>query len=725
MRTIGILLLFLVVVPYSCLGTHLVGGELYYDCLGNNEYRITLKVYRDCLNGQAPFDAPASIGIFNSNGGLVQNIQVTFDVTDNVPLVIDNPCLQVPPDLCVDYAIYSTTVTLPPIPGGYHIAYQRCCRNETIINLVDPGAQGTTNYLQITESVLGLCNSSPRFSDLPPIAICRGEPLVFDHSATDPDGDLLVYSLCTPFHGADDITPMPSPPSAPPYDLLNWLAPYSATYPIASNPAFTLDPVTGMLTGTPNQLGQFVVGVCVEEFRNGVLLGTSRRDFQFNVVNCSSNVQAVIPPQFTFNNPCDGLTLPFDNGSINSTYFHWDFGVNGIATDTSDEQFPTYTYPDSGTYTVLLIANPGYPCADTTVGTFNVQHLIIADIPFSGDACFDVNSFDFVAGGDYLPNATFQWDFGPTADPPNSTQQNPSGVSFSNPGTNAITLIITVGDCSDSDTTYIETFLRPQLLADLGPHIGCEPLYVQFRDSSEAETQIYYSWDFGDGATSDLAAPHHTYTDSGHFDVSVTIWTTEGCIDTLSLTVDTAVIVLPQPEAVLTVEPDSASIFEPDFNLSLAEADSNITACWLYAADGSLSTSFFPDCDFSHTYSDTGNFIPFMVLWNEFGCSDTIRTELRVIPEHRFWLPNAFTPDGDGLNDTFGPSFMGVREYSFVIYDRWGQQVFSTDEPSEKWDGTVNRGNHIGPSGVYDWYLFMRDFNGNRFRKDGMVVLVR
>lgn len=705
--------------------THLVGGDIYYDCLGNGNFRITLKVYRDCLNGQAPFDGPASIGIFNSSGGLVQNVLVPFDGSQNMPVVVNNPCLQFPPNLCVDYAEYVTEVNLPFLAGGYHIAYQRCCRNGTIINLVDPGAQGNTNYVHITEQALTACSSSPRFNSFPPLAICINDMLVFNHMATDPDGDQLVYSLCTPLHGADEVVPMPSPPAAPPYANIQWLNPYNDQYPMASSPGLSIDPTTGVLSGTPNQLGQYVVGVCVQEFRNGMLLSTIRRDFQFNVVNCSSNVQALIPAQITFNDPCDGLTVNFGNGSVNSTFYHWDFGVNGIDSDTSDLQFPTYTFPDSGTYAVVLVANPGYPCADTSYSNINVQHPIIAQIPYSGDACFDSNSFDFEAGGSYTSNATFSWNFGPTATPSTSNDQFPQDVSFSVPGSNLVSVTITVGNCSSTENTTITTYERPVAQIKPGPWQGCAPLFVQFRDSSLAATPISYEWQFGDGTSSTNTMPWHSYQNPGTYTVTATLWTTSGCVDTMVVVLDSAVVVLERPFGDGEVNPKSASIFDPKFNFTLTESDSTLTTCALYTGDGTLLSGHFPQCDFAHTYRDTGNFAALYLITNASGCTDTIRLNLRVEPEHRFWLPNAFTPNNDGLNDTFGPVFMGISEFDFAIFDRWGKEIFFTSEPSIMWDGTIDGGNQVAPGGVYAWRLVMRDVFGRQSKSDGKVVLVR
>ncbi|TAL58625.1 MAG: PKD domain-containing protein [Bacteroidetes bacterium] len=353
----------------KAFSTHIVGGEIFYDHLGNNNYKITLKLYGDCINGLAAYDNPASIGVFNSNGTLVYNLMVAFPGSTPVTYSL-NPCLLPPTNICVEEAIYDTVVNLPPIPGGYDITYQRCCRNHTILNLVQPGDVGATYTCHIPDQSLVSGNSSPRFNNFPPIYLCANQPLNFDHSATDPDGDLLVYEFADPLTGATSSAPMPQPPAAPGYQLVPFLPPYNATYPMSSSPAMAMNSATGLLTGTPNMIGQWVVGVRVKEYRNNQLISANTRDFQFNVVNCPPVPVSSIPSQTLF---CNGMTVNFQNNSVNGTTWAWNFGDTAISNDTSNVMTPSWTYAQPGTYTVSLIVNHGTPCADTGYTTFVVQ----------------------------------------------------------------------------------------------------------------------------------------------------------------------------------------------------------------------------------------------------------------------------------------------------------------------------------------------------------------
>ena len=179
---------------------HLVGGEMSYECLGGNSYRINLYVYRDCnCFFCADLDDPAEIFIYNSAGNVIQSPSVDLNTVINVPIVTDGLCIEDAPDGCVERGYYTRVVNLPPSTGGYQVIYQRCCRNNTIVNINDPGDTGSTYVLDIPPVTGGCNNSSPVFTNYPPIVICVNSPLVFDNSATDVDGDSLVYSICEPF----------------------------------------------------------------------------------------------------------------------------------------------------------------------------------------------------------------------------------------------------------------------------------------------------------------------------------------------------------------------------------------------------------------------------------------------------------------------------------------------------------------------------------------------
>src|SRR5690554_6709691 len=168
-------ILLILILPLQLLASHIVGGEMYYDCLGNDQYKITVKVYRDCNSDGAEFDNQIILGIFNRlNNERVDTKGITQPQIDFVPVTFSNPCVSAPTDICVQEAIYTRVITLPPLPEGYILAYERCCRGADILNLLNPGGLGLTITTTIPGTNSGVvCNSSPRFDNYPPLLLCN------------------------------------------------------------------------------------------------------------------------------------------------------------------------------------------------------------------------------------------------------------------------------------------------------------------------------------------------------------------------------------------------------------------------------------------------------------------------------------------------------------------------------------------------------------------------
>lgn len=710
-----ILLLSLFCFSFKANATHIVGGEIYYDCLGNNDYRITLKVYRDCINGIAPYDNPASIGIFNTSGTLINSIGLTFPGSNPVPPTINSPCYTPPTSVCVEEAIYQGVVNLPPIAGGYVLAYQRCCRNQTILNLINPGAVGSTYTISIPPTNLAVCNSSARYNNFPPIYICQGAPLVFDHSASDPDGDSLVYELCDPYDGATAAAPQPVPPAGPPYQFVPFAAPYSGSYPMSSNPALSIDPVTGLLTGTPNLSGQWVVGVCCKEYRNGQLIAVNKRDFQFNVLPCPLLTVSSIPAQTVF---CAGYNVQFLNNSFNATSYLWDFGDPTTTADNSTAFQPTWTYADTGVYTVTLICNPNTACADTNTSIFRIYPPVAPNYATPAGQCVDGNSFDFQIGGQFMGNGTTTWTFGPNANPSSSNVNDPQDVTWNSPGNYLVTVQVDENGCTGTFTDTVFVYPMPTAAFNTGPFVGCVPYTVTFDDSSIAGTPMLYLWDFGDGNTATVAEPSYTYTVPGTYDVTLIIATTNGCISIDTLTVLNAVTVNPSPTAGFATSDTVVSIFNP--YISATDFSIGADSCQLDFGDGYVTN----DCNAGHTYWTYGSYTITQTVWNEYGCPDTMRINVEVLPEHEFFVPNTFTPNGDGLNDVFMPAIMGAEQYHFMIFDRWGMLIFESYDLMQGWDGRF-KGNKCQQD-VYVWKVDFFDLEHKTSEtRIGHVNLIR
>lgn len=692
MKKIYFILFLLSFLKGQVFAKHIVGGEIIYDYLGGSNYQVTLKVYRDCFSDGAPFDGlgntPAAIlTVYDADSNLVNTFNLGAPIITNIPPTLNNPCIEVPTNVCVEEGVYTTIINLPPKTGGYYLIYQRCCRNNTIINLTTPGSQGSTYYTFIPGPELVPTNSSPRFKKFPPIFLCANVPFSFDHSATDPDGDQLTYALFTPFQGLDVTCPSlggqgcPNAAPPPPYPNVNYAGGFSGANPIPANPAFSINPVTGLLTGRPTQVGQYVFAVCVYERRNGVLVNIHFRDFQFNVTPCVVNVASV------FEDPkkkCMGNTINFVNqsfGNVPLTY-KWDFGVNAIQSDTSNLLNPTYTYADTGMYVVTLIANPGKVCSDTIKKTFYIYPDLILGMPKEAPMCLRSNSYQFKNTSSHHSSATFRWDFTSAATPSTSNIRIPPPVTFNQPGKILVKMYAKQFQCLDSLIDTVKIFDKPKAKINNLPESLCDPATIGFSNGSTSELPVRYSWKFSNGESSVGYEPLMVFSPAGVYSATLIVTTTSICADTGMATVKN-ITVNPTPIADFSIRPEVTSIFDPTISIQNKASD-DVTA-WFYSLGDGESSIY---SNFIHEYKSVGTFIIHQTVSNSFNCTDTISKKVKIEPEYRFWIPNTFTPNGDGLNDVFMPKGIGWLNYEFDIYNKWGQKIFSTNETQKGWDGT-------------------------------------
>ncbi len=461
---LGIILCSLLILsPQDASATHIVGGDLTYRCLGNNMYEIRLTLRRDCLLGasDAQFDNPASIGFFDLTTnmplifvGFGGELRMPFNADDTLNQIFISDCTIAGSDVCVHQTTYVDTIFLPFWANGYVMAYQRCCRNESLNNVVNPLNTGMTLIAELSGLAQNQCNSSPYFGDYPPIYICVNEPINFDHAAFDIEGDSLVYCLETPFSGGDIVNNRPQPPPAPPYNLINFRPPYDIFNVMGGDPLM-IDPETGLITGLPNTIGQFVVTICVTAYQNGVLTGKTRRDFQYNVRMCRD------VPVANFSAPaltCDQLTVNFTNLSSLSDEYLWIFDFGNPNSATSTLANPTYTYPDDGFYNVALIVNDSDKiCFDTIVRQIGVfTSLLNAEFSYTVPSCTDeivLQLTDLSTDPEY-PITGWEWLVTYPGGVLASSQQNPTFTfELDEPSTIFVVLIATdINGCKDSQT---------------------------------------------------------------------------------------------------------------------------------------------------------------------------------------------------------------------------------------------------------------------------------
>lgn len=561
MKTAALLTLWIGLSVNCVQATHIVGGDLTYRYLGNEQFEILLVIRRDCFLGsdEAEFDNPASVGVYDQNGNLLaglpgigSSILIPFDVTDTLNNRVVSDCGFEGEQVCVEETAYRRVVRLPRRAGGYFLGYNRCCRNGSIANIAEPLLTGASFYARVRESVYDQGNSSPFFDQWPEVYICANEPINFSSAATDPDGDSLVYELYIPFTGGTFDKPKPQPAVSLDFIPVQIAPPFSLNNLLGGFDPLRIDPTTGQISGTPTITGQFLVGVRVREFRDGVQIGSTNRDFQYNVRVCSP------PPLAQFANPpvtCDGLTVTFENNSISASEYQWQFEFPSTAPATlSTEENPTYTYPAPGFYDIQMIATRGTDeCADTSItriGVFETDlmanfdlrltsctadggELTVTSTAIEPDPTLTIVGYEytFVQGSDTIRSSSADTTFTITNDPFTITQI----VESSGGCTQDSTATLNVGDllprpvadweietCLIADSTFAIT------LTDIGVYSGVvQQVDWEVINGPQTET-----------ANGSSALVELSFQSTALITVSHTVTLANGCTGTSTFTID-------------------------------------------------------------------------------------------------------------------------------------------------------------------------------------------
>ncbi|MEY4936578.1 MAG: hypothetical protein RIS64_2937 [Bacteroidota bacterium] len=719
---------------------HIIGGEITYKYIGNDQYRFFMKIYRDCNGQGAELDNPASITLFRGTT-MMMNIQAALDSSRYLSKP-NLPCTETNIDVCVQEGSYSWLLPLPAINESYTVVYQRCCRNNTISNILNPESSGASYSIELTPAAQIARNNSPTFRSFPPTLICGGFPLNFDHSAIDADGDQLVYEFCSPLLGGgrtgSDIAGDPNSCSGvvPIPACLSMMTPvqfrvptYTAGAPLAGNPVVRIDPNTGMITGTPAAvLGQFVVGVCVREYRNGLLLSTLRRDFQFNVLDCNPTVLAKIKSdtaiagkQF-FIQACGKNTVFIENQSIKQSFigndFYWSFNIQGTEQRFSDWN-ANITFPDTGTYKGKLFLKPGAPCSDTAFVTIKVYNKPLADFTYTYDTCVaGAVTFRDRSSSQSGNLSTWNWQYG---DGTTSFVQNPAHL-YQTPGVKNIVLkVVDKKGCLADTTRPIRWYpVPPILIIEPSRYVDCTPTNTEFKNLSVPIDSTYnIVWTFGDGTTGTGISPKHTYTQAGTYSVSVNVTSPIGC--KASASYPSWIKVKQGAIANFDFTPDKPNTFMNTVQFRDLSKFSDRWQ-WFFSNKG-YSTQQNP----TFVFRDTGLQKIKLVASNANHCVDSMIKYIDVEPKVIYHLPNAFSANQDGKNDLFkGTGFLeGMTGFKMRIWNRWGELVFETNNPSEGWNGQKFNSGREEPQGVYICVVQFTGPRGEPHEIEGFATLIR
>lgn len=752
---------------------HIVGGEFTYTCRGwlNDDpnsgvkvYDVRINMYRDCIGDGAYFDGapggegpnggfsgPGNISIYQGNDLFVATLDITLDAVADVPVNLGNPCLVLTEEVCQQIGIYEFEIQLPVTDETYTLTYQRCCRNAEITNLQNPAEIGTTYFIQINREAQLRCNQSPLFRIDPPIAICVNEDFQIDLSATEREGDSLVYKFCNPVVGGgtdgingtgtpttfDDVIPTIESPF--PYDAVTFQMPqFGLANQLGQGSRLEIDSETGLLQGTPIFRGIFVLGVCIEEWSRDsvpILLSETKREFQLSVNLCGNQVLAdLLETELDdqgrfFIRQCGPGQNTIVNQSTNVNFideYSWTLdGPEGVITG-SNRDFTT-NITQTGVYEGIMILNESSfasNCIDSARFLLGVFPDTEVDFTFEEPGCDD-EPIDFTDLSMPLEDnviVAWDWDYADGTSP--DDRQNPRH-RYEVPGEFPVTLTITDDNgCTASGMNPVTYFPSPRtIIIEPDEGFGCLPFTKEFINLSRPINEDYiFDWEFGDGGISDLASPTYVYESAGVYDVYLGITSPTGCfVDTVF---QNLVDVRDAPIAGFDWTPEEPTNLFPDFRVFDQSIGANRRRYVIRNREGDQIFTT-PADDFDYTLRDSSTVFITQFVTHPSGCVDTLTRGLKLKLINTYFLPNAFTPNGDGLNDQFLPVgvLIGATDYKLRVWTRWGELIFETDSPKAGWDGSFNGSD--SPGGGYLWDAQYIDVGGEFQEFKGGVVLVR
>jgi len=442
---------------YQGNAAHIKGGFFTYQYLGpgindpgNLRFRITLNVYMLCTASDGQIDAVVPFTIYKGTTAvLFEDVQVAKGEENDLYKIFDNPCITGDQSGCY-YKIVTYILDnyeLPVSADGYTISYQRCCRIAGMQNVTGSNNVGNTWTIKIPGTATGVFNSEKNSSPVFPIndtaVICGGSYFSYAINATDPDGDSLVYTLCDAYNEFGGTSPDPASP--PPYTAVPYTFPFSGTQPLGAG--VTINPATGLVSGiapvnASSGPDEYVITVCVQEYRNGIHFADSRKELHIRVKDC---IPLRANPDFV---PitCDGYTVTFNESSTgNPNTFFWDFGdPSSGSADTSTQQFPTHTFSVAGSFNIKLKISQSGDCTDSITKPLSVFPGFFPGFTQSPILCINqpiqFNDTTFTAFG--IVDSWF-WDFGDPTVQSDTSHFKTDSYTYTLPGIYTVKLKVT------------------------------------------------------------------------------------------------------------------------------------------------------------------------------------------------------------------------------------------------------------------------------------------
>jgi gliding motility-associated-like protein len=444
----------------------------------------------------------------------------------------------------------------------------------------------------------------------------------------------------------------------------------------------------------------------------------------FNLAGVAGSVRASINGVISDTSGCVPLKVDFTDTIAVGKRYVWNFGDGSAEVVTTDPNI-SHTFNAIGDYRVRLTSIDSSKCnvADSAFTTIRVRtdKVIMGFTPQKLPPCqsanyrFTNNSYVSPSGRAFT-NSSFTWDFGDNT-PPMVAGNNTVTHSFPGIGVYNVKLLLTdTGFCNAPDSFVIALRIASNLKAHFQtPAAGCAPYNAVFDNNSEGGQQFY--WDFGDGSTSAETSPVHLYSVPGTYTIKLKAVDSATCNNTDSTS--TTIVVSDKPTASFSYTPNP-----PQENTPVEFLNNSIGASrymWQFGDGETLPTT--SQQVIQHIYNTTGTFNTCLIAINNFGCQDTTCQSIVARISPLIDVPNAFTPNKDGINDKVYVRGFGITKMTWRIFNRWGEVVFETNDRTQGWDGTYK--GSVQPKEVYHYVLAVQYSDNTKNEKKGDITLLR
>lgn len=419
-------------------------------------------------------------------------------------------------------------------------------------------------------------------------------------------------------------------------------------------------------------------------------------------------------------------SLPFSTSQVNVLC---NGGNNGSATFTPTGGTGPFTYTwnpnvsttgnasnlTAGTY--IVDVTDDYGCQNSF--TFNITEPALIPISANPSAptpiCIGGSTTVSVNPTGGAPPYSYNWLNGP-----GST----ASITVSPTVTTTYSCVVADACGNQADTGTVTVTVNPlPTISFTGDDLaGCAQHCVNFTPQSNPAIQSVV-WDFGDGVTSVTGLVQHCYDSAGQYTVGLAVIDINGCANAVSVT--NYITVYPDPVANFTVLTPQPTTLE-ESTIAFHDLSTGGDTCKWDFGDG--NTLVLLSCgDVSNPYDDTGSFHVTQIVVNQYGCSDTLETDVFIVPSTTLYVPNTFTPNGDGKNDIFYAYGEYVEDFHMMVFDRWGMLIFESYDIYTGWDGRVNNnGGQPAQIDTYVWKIeFTEQYMGYYHRMIGHVNLIR